>query len=153
MNNLIYSVSLFGLLIATAADGQVAPMAVSNTNQIRADIPAKKIVWNATNLKDLITGKSSSHSCYFITEGLQNIEWVQGDGTVVNSFLVNSATQDTNGSPGRLVSYDIILKKLTGRIDILRNGDVTTVTIDLWREGKEAVHNEYLISNIEISPL
>jgi hypothetical protein len=146
------------LLLALAFKGSFTYAQVSlptdstTIKQLKLDVSGKRIQWDAVGLKDMISGEIiSSHHCYFNTEGSQRILWAQAEGRMIYSFLVKNSTQAPDEYyPERLISYDVELDDLAGRIEIFIRGMETIILVNIKSADGVTIQNEYSIAKIEI---
>ncbi len=156
MKNYLIAIVLLACFVPTAALAQVSsPNDSVEFTQLKLDVAGKKIRWDASSLRDLISGEFiSPHNCYFNTEGLQRIQWVQSDGKMIYSFLVKSSTQNSDGYyHDRIISYDVELDDLAGRIEIFKRDSGIIVVVNIKSGDGVTIQNEYSIANYEIQQL
>jgi len=113
------------------------------------NIQTDKIQWNATGFTDLNHNTVVNNApCQFISTGNQ-IDWVQGDGSYVNSFavLTTSGTWPDLSKSGSII-LSVKADVLTGDITLSRDSNGITIKLVL-AGGTNPINIVYAISMIE----
>gem|GEM_PF-3804148 len=119
---------------------------------IAQSLQTSKITWTCSQFRDLITNELVSSTCRFVSSNNQSLQWVQKGGNLVYDFEVLQVTgswADVSG-PGS-ISYNVRLGSSTGSVTISRIDGNVKVMVHLDGESGQ-IKNEYVVSNVEITP-
>jgi hypothetical protein len=124
-----------------------------NTNDISLrgidSVFHKVIMWQATSMTDLATGRQVPTETKIITYKLERVEWVQNDGSYSNLFVITGLLDKSDHSPKEsIVKFSLIQNEVSGIMEVLDVDGEIQLIMNLSTED-EAFLIKYVISSIQ----
>jgi|ERR1041385_6701540 hypothetical protein len=131
----IFFVLTTALFVAVASSGSAQSM-------------TDTLTWSVDKLTDLKTNNSFDYSCTFKTKGNNDITWIQGKGTVINTLKVSHVDGTwADVSQAGSITYSISLGEKSGTIRFERTDDSVSITIDFT--STDGLKHSYHVSAIQ----
>lgn len=126
------------LLISTTADAQTL-------------VTSQTINWQVGPVENITTDQTEPAGDIITTDGMNQIEWKDGGGTIKYRFAIQSATTtwtDLN-APGS-VTYDFTHESQPAQLTITRAGSVTTIHVKLYMQETPVQEYEMTVTNFTL---
>jgi hypothetical protein len=122
-------------------------------SQVLNSFSKEKIAWTSSSFVDLLSGEEVKNSTStFITDRGRTLEWLQS-----NEVRYKVRIDDLGGAWEDLdlngyVSFKIVLEDYEGTVQIERQGEQLTLTIELTRDSAQFNHvkNQYTITEFKL---
>jgi hypothetical protein len=125
-------------------------ISLSSVEMKAQNISTDTIRWNATGFTDVLANVTVQKPCQFVAYKTSKIDWLQNNGTVVFSIVVNSVEGTwVNVNEDGTITYNVQLDGLLGKITIVRTGQSIKLIMDMHGDADD-IKNEYSISGFEI---
>ena len=113
------------------------------------NIKNERLKWTVSGLSDLRTNESADYRCTFISDGSDNIQWIQKNGSFINTLKVigTNGTWDDVKEDGQ-ITFTISFNDEGGTIRFKRSDSAIEIVLDLSPLSESRLYHRYKVEQV-----